>query len=155
MRPLLIIAFFLSLITPIARAQKKSPVRFPPPVLGINDPEFINACELTDHIHELVYTRFAYSGVDEYWRLSPIDKKCKDFDGNTDLEVPDSVYLKPQNLKLLKYVHEHYWNSYLIIDAIGFFDNSNKNGYGHLGSNTSQFTVQKFVNIQKAKTKKQ
>lgn len=151
MKGILIATFALIMLTQVTWGQKREPIMFPPPILSISDPEYINACELPNHKHELVYTRFAYNGVDEYWRLSPIDKKCKDFDGNTDLEIPDSVYLNPQNLKLLKYVHEHYWNSYLIIDAIGFFDNSNKNGYGHLGSHTSQFTVQKFVNIQKAK----
>ena len=141
------VIFFLTVASQFAFGQKKKPILFPPPVLGISDPEFTNACELPAHKGELVYTRFTYSGVDEYWGLHSPDKKCDNI--NAYLEIPDSVEIKPEYNKLFKDVHKQYWKTYLIIDAIGKFDDSNKNGYGHLGSNNSQFIVKWIIDVQK------
>jgi hypothetical protein len=141
------ITFFLTLVGQLAFGQKKIPILFPPPILGISDPEFISACELPARKNELVYTRFIYSGVDEYWGLRSPDKKCNNI--NAYLEIPDSVELRPEYDKLFKDVHEHYWKTSLIVDLIGQFDDSNKNGYGHLGSNSSKFIVKWIIDIQK------
>ena len=139
------------MFSPLAWAQKKTPVIFPPPVLGLEVPEFISACELPAHKNELVYTRFTYSGTDEYWGLHPADKQCKGI--NAYLEIPDSVELKSEDEILFKDAHNHYWNTYLIIDAIGIFDDS-QHQYGHLGSNNSKFTVKWIVAVQKIRVKK-
>ena len=147
----LLIAFVLIIFSSLAWGQKKDPIIFPPPVLGLDVPEFINACELPTHKNELVYTRFIYSGIDEYWGLHPVDKKCKGI--NAKLEIPDSVELKPKDQVLFKYAHDHYWNTYLIIDAIGTFDDS-EHHYGHLGSNNSQFIIKWIVDVQKVKITK-
>lgn len=125
----------------VAFAQKKRQIVFPPPVLGMEYPEFMDACELPGHKNQLVYTRFIYSGIDEYWGLRP-EKNCNNI--NADLDIPEKVIVQPEDAKQIRYVHEHYWNKYLIMDVIGIFENENKNGYGHLGSNNSQFTV-KYV----------
>ena len=131
---------FLAIYIP-AFAQKKHRIIFTPPVLGMEYPDFMDACELPTHKNQLVYTRFVYSGIEEYWGLSP-EKKCNNI--NADLSISDSVVIKAEDLKNIKYVHSHYWNKYLIIDLIGTFDDSNQKGYGHLGSNNSRFIV-KYV----------
>jgi len=128
----------------IVLGQKKSKMIFPPPVLGMEYPEFISACELPNHKNELVYTRFIYSGVDEYWGLRP-EKKCNQI--NADLDLPDNVIIRPEYLKQLKEVHENYWKEYLIIDVIGTFDDSNTSGYGNLGSNNAKFTVKYLIDM--------
>ena len=148
----LIASLILIILSSVTFGQKKTKqIIFPPPVFGLSDPEFISACELPMHKNELVYTRFIYRGTDEYWGLHSADKKCKDI--NAYLEIPDSVELKSEYPILFKDVHDHYWNTYLIIDAIGTFDDS-RHRYGHLGSNNSQFIVKWIANIQKVQTKK-
>lgn len=119
---------------------------FPPPVLGMSEPDFIDACELTSHKNELVYTRFTYSGIDEYWSLNSPNKQCKSI--NAELEIPDNLKLKAEDEKLFSQVHEKYWKSYLIIDAIGTFEDNKASGYGHLGSNNSRFVVKHIINVQ-------
>lgn len=115
---------------------------FPPPVLGDEYPEFISACELTNHKNELVYTRFIYTGVDEYWALFP-EKKCNEI--NAYLDIPDNVEIRPEFVKLFKDTHDNYWKKYLIIDAIGTFEKIAPFKYGHLGTNNSKFTVKYLI----------
>ncbi|MBS1501752.1 MAG: hypothetical protein JST32_06805 [Bacteroidetes bacterium] len=124
-----------------AFGQDKHQVLFPPPVLGMEYPEFMDACQLPAHRNQLVYTRLIYSGIDEYWGLYT-EKKCNNI--NADLCIPDSVVVKPEDVNNIKYVHDHYWNTKLIMDLIGTFDDSSQKGYGHLGSNNSRFVV-KYV----------
>jgi hypothetical protein len=140
----LTLTFNLIFLTLFAFGQKKSKIIFPPPVLGMEYPEFINACELPNHKKELVYTRFIYSGVDEYWGLHP-EKKCNQI--NADLDIPDNIEIRPEFFKQLKDVHEKYWKKYLIIDVIGTFEDNNTSGYGHLGSNNSKFTVKYLIGL--------
>ncbi len=122
--------------------KKPQQIIYPPPVLGMEYPDFISACELRAHKNELVYTRFIYSGIDEYWGLTT-ENHCNDIDA--ELNIPDNVEIKPDDLKLMKEVHENYWKEYLIIDLIGTFEEPGQNGFGHLGSNNSRFTVKYFV----------
>jgi hypothetical protein len=137
---LLLISFF----TLYSCATKKVTI-FPPPVLSMGYPEFVNFCDIQNHKKEIVYTRFIYTGVDEYWGISAPDKKCVEW---ANLEIPEKVEFTEKFTKSFKQVHESYWNTYLIIDAIGAFDNSNSNGYGHLGMNKTNFKVEKIIDIQ-------
>ncbi|HEY4325859.1 MAG TPA: hypothetical protein VGN20_17840 [Mucilaginibacter sp.] len=139
-----ILTLGLIVLSLVVFGQKKSKLVFPPPVLGMEYPEFISACELPSHKNELVYTRFIYSGVDEYWGLHP-DKKCNQI--NADLNIPDDVVIRPGYIKQLKEVHENYTKKYLIIDVIGTFEDNKPSGYGHLGSNNSKFTVKYLVDL--------
>lgn len=133
------------LISHITLAQKKEKVVFPSRVLGDGYPEYINPCELPNHKSELVYTRFIYSGVDEYWSLTAPDKKCS---VNASLELPNGIILNLKDEKALRDVISHYWKRYLIIDVIGTYNDNNKEGYGHLGSNSAVFTVKKVIDTQ-------
>jgi hypothetical protein len=74
-----------------------------------------------------------------------LTKKCNDI--NAYLDLPDNVVIKPEDIEQFKDVHEHYWKSYLIIDAIGIFEDGNTAGYGHLGSNNSKFTVKYIIDV--------
>ncbi|MBK0377799.1 hypothetical protein [Mucilaginibacter segetis] len=128
--------------------QKRKNVLLPPPVLSMHYPEYMDFCEVLNHKDTLVYTRMIYRGQDEYWGLSTPDSFCTN-KIYAYLNIPDSVKMNKKFLNYFKTVHENYWNTYLIIDAIGVFKNDKKPGYGHLGNNKSQFIVNSFVNIQK------
>lgn len=141
-----VIVLLLTITFQFAFGQKASHVIFPATVLTAKYPDYINTCELADHKKELIYTRFIYSGIDEYWGLHSPDKKCKEI--NADLKIPNEVVLKPEFAKLISDVHENYWKSYLIIDAVGTFVDDKVSGYGHLGSNNSQFILKQIINIQ-------
>ena len=138
----LTLTFSLIFLSLFVFGQKKTEILFPPPVLGMEYPEFISACELPNHKKELVYTRFIYCGVDEYWGLES-EKKCNQI--NAYLDIPGNVEIRPEDLEELREVHVNYQNKYLIIDVIGIFEDSEKSGYGHLGSNNSKFTVKHLV----------
>ena len=135
-------SILLSLSIHASFAQKKTKVLFPPPVLGMEYPDFMEACDLPNHQNQLVYTRLIYSGLEEYWSLRP-EKKCNLI--NADLDIPDSVELNAEEKKNIKYVHKHYGKTYLIMDLIGTFEDNNQKGYGHLGSNNSRFVVKYVV----------
>lgn len=47
--------------------------------------------------------------------------------------------------EIFRKVAENYHNSYLMLEMIGKFDNSNKEGYGHLGHNNSRFIVDEII----------
>jgi hypothetical protein len=133
----------LSIISQLAFGQKSKQIIFPPPVLDdMHYPLFTDACELPTHKNELVYTRFIYSGIDEYFGLRP-EKKCNSI--NADLVIPDTVVIEPEYFKQLQDVHEHYLKKYLIVDVIGTFEDGNTFGYGHLGSNNSKFTIKYII----------
>lgn len=138
----LLLSVIFGLVFQLSSAQKKE-IIFPPPVLGMEYPDFINACDLLSHKKQLVYTRFVYSGVDEYWGATP-EKKCNN-NINAYLDIPDSVTIRPEIDKKFEDVHNNYWKKYLVIDVIGTFENDKKGGYGHLGSNNSRFIVKYVV----------
>ncbi len=49
---------------------------------------------------------------------------------------------------LFRKVHESYWNSSVIIDAVGTYEDRCPNGYGHLGHNKARFVVRELINVQ-------
>jgi hypothetical protein len=73
---------------------------------------------------------------------------------NVDFDV-DAIYdhLRPKYKKLLSEVHNNYWKSYLVIDAIGKFE-MNGQGYGHLGHNQAVFTPERIINMELVEKKK-
>lgn len=141
----------LLFISGIVAAQRKQ-IIFPPPVFGFDVPQFIDFCEVPEHKKELVYTRFYYSGIDEYWSIYPNNKKCNNV--KADLEIPDSIERWEEYKHYFTDIHDHYWDRYLIIDAIGTYDDSNKTGYGHLGANAANFVVKYLVDVQRVIKKK-
>jgi hypothetical protein len=148
-----ILTLVLTLFCTLAFCQKKGKeIIFPPPVLDMHYPNFMSACELPAHKKELVYTRFIYRGTDEYWSLVP-DKKCNAV--KAELEIPDSVEMRQEFKSQFKNVHDNYWNTYLLLDVIGVYEDGDARGYGHLGSNKSKFTLKYFIDVQTVKKKNQ
>ncbi|MGY4538562.1 hypothetical protein ACVW0P_002982 [Mucilaginibacter sp. UYNi724] len=132
-------------VSGMVSAQKKQ-VMFPPPVLGMHFPEFIDFCKVPEHKKELVYTRFYYSGTDEYWSIYSMEKQCNSV--KAELDIPENVERWNKYKHYFKEIHDHYWDRYLIIDAVGTYDDSNKTGYGHLGTNPANFVVKYLVDVQ-------
>lgn len=141
----------LLLISGIVCAQKKQ-IIFPPPVLGMDSPEFIDFCKVPCHKKELVYTRFYYNGIKGCWSIYSNTKECANL--KAELEIPESVEMRKEFIKYFKNVHEHYWDRYLIIDAIGTYDDSIKSGYGNLGSKPANFIVKYLIDVQQVINKK-
>lgn len=136
----------LLFVCEIVFAQNKQ-VIFPPPVFGFSVPEFIDFCKVPEHKQELVYTRFYYSGIEEYWSIYSDSKRCNNI--KAELEIPENVERWNEYKHYFKDVHEHYWDRYLIIDAIGTYNDGNKRGYGHLGTNPANFVVKYLINVQR------
>ena len=89
-----------------------------------------------------------YAGIDEYWSLFSVDKKCKE-KISLEFEFRKGIgYIPSQYQNPFASVCSSYWNTYLLINAVGIFDNENKNCYGHLGNkHNSKFVVSKIINI--------
>jgi hypothetical protein len=102
---------------------------------------------LPKHINQLVFIKAFYSGVDEYWALQSTTKKCvPDLKVNLEFNGPGRFNPPPiQYDSLFRHVSENYHNKYLALELLGQFDNSNKEGYGHLGSNKSRFIVREII----------
>ena len=106
-------------------------------------------CDLPQYNGKTIYLKAYYSGIDEYWSLKNTEKKqCKPY-LNVDLQFSGTNPFNPpekfQSLFLM--AHENYHNTYLLIEAIGMFENDSKTGYGHLGSNKSRFVVHELLNV--------
>ncbi len=107
----------------------------------------VSFCDLPKYKGQQVLLQSKYAGVEEYWSLSPVEGKCKD-DIKLDLEFKEGIgYIPSKYQCLFDSVYSSYWNSYLLINAIGTFDNDSKSGYGHLGNNNSRFLVSKIIDI--------
>ncbi|MFA6277619.1 MAG: hypothetical protein WC622_12760 [Pedobacter sp.] len=114
----------------------------------------LDICDLPNHINETVILKATYSGMEEYWSLNSVkSKKCSaELLVNLDFE---ENYKIPHNFeKMLTKIHNSYWNSYLTILAKGKYENSNPNGYGHLGTKKSRFLISEIINIELIKREK-
>ncbi|WP_158825581.1 hypothetical protein [Mucilaginibacter lacusdianchii] len=113
----------------------------------------ISFCDLPNYQNKQVYLKFAYSGMEEYWAIYPINPDLCARELKVELDFEEEK-LPSKIGKAFAKVHRHYWNSYLIIEAIGIYETGKKGGYGHLGSNNSRFLVQKIKKISLAKKSK-
>ena len=105
----------------------------------------VNFCDLPNHEGELVATRAAYSGVDEYWALNA-QKKCKT-QLNVELDYREGSPIPEKYQSLFDSAYSSYWNTYIILEATGTYESKNPNGYGHLGSNKARFIVKDYLNV--------
>ena len=103
----------------------------------------VTFCDLPKYKGQQVYLKCYYSGIDEYWSLSSTEKKKCNPDLTVDLQFTGyNPFQPPQQFEeVFRKVHQSYHNSYLILEAVGTFENDRKSGYGHLGSNNSHFVV--------------
>ena len=103
-------------------------------------------CNLPKHSNQLVFVKALYSGIDEYWSLRSVDKKCSDLKVNLEYAGPSRFNSAPPKYdSLFRYVSENYHKTYLLLELVGKFDNSNKEGYGHMNYNNSRFIVSEIV----------
>jgi hypothetical protein len=112
----------------------------------LSEYEVTDFCDLPNTKNETVYIRGVYSGVEEYWHISPINSTCDSMSVN--LEIADEIELQFKWSKILGQVHDKYPTHCLIVDALGKFENGSKEGYGHLGTKNSQFNVERIINMQ-------
>ncbi|MCC3156142.1 hypothetical protein LJ737_02780 [Hymenobacter sp. 15J16-1T3B] len=131
--------------------DKRFAVKLPPlrPYHGMVPVGF---CQLPEVKKRLVYVRGTYSGVDEYWSFSPhwpsnhADKACW---GTTKVELtlPDTLQVPTDMQAKFDSTHQSYPNHYLIVDAVGRYEDNQPGGYGHVGHNKAQFVVAKLVQV--------
>ncbi|WP_382319539.1 hypothetical protein [Hymenobacter bucti] len=102
-------------------------------------------CQLLALRNQLVYVRGSYSGLDEYWSFNAMGKHCENF-------LPVELTLSEQVIAPFQAqfntVRNNYMNQYLVVDAIGRYEDEKVTGYGHLGHNKGQFVVQQLVQVQ-------
>ena len=122
-----------------------------------NDMVPVSFCQLPTTKKQVVYVRGAYSGIDEYWSFYPYgrpnaaDKDCLG-QPRVELTLPDQV---PDDVQAkLRRLHASDANHYLVVDAIGSYEDEQPGGYGHLGHNKAQFIVQKLVQVTLVTTKR-
>jgi hypothetical protein len=105
----------------------------------------VSFCDLPKHEGKLVFIKAAYSGIDEYWGLSA-QKKC-----NTQIKVEldyrEGSTFPTKYQSLFDSAYSSYWNTYLVLEAIGTYESKNPNGYGHLSSNKARFIVKDYLNV--------
>ena len=107
----------------------------------------VSFCDLPQFKGKQVYLRCYYSGIEEYWSLKDIEKKNCSPKLRIDLQFAGkNPFLVPKKFeKAFSDVRDNYYNSFLLIEAIGMFENDNKSGYGHLGSNNARFIISELV----------
>lgn len=107
----------------------------------------VSFCDLPKYKGQRVYLKSYYSGIDEYWSLKSTEKRKCDSTLTVDLQFSGySPFLPPKKFEdVFTKVVENYHNSYLLLEAVGMFENDRKEGYGHLGSNNSRFIVSELV----------
>jgi hypothetical protein len=109
----------------------------------------VNFCDLPKYAGQTVFIRASYSGIEEYWSLKSISP-CKPAI-NVELDDVSGKEIPKRFQQLFDSAHHSYWNTYLIVELTGIFENKNPNGYGHLGSNKARFIVSDYVSVRLAK----
>ncbi len=107
----------------------------------------ITFCDLPKFAGKSVYLTGYYSGIDEYWSLKNTKKKACNSKLTVDLQFAGyNPFNPPEKFeKVFREAYENYHDTYLLIKAVGVFKQDGKNGYGHLGSNNSQFVVSEII----------
>ncbi|MBC7556581.1 MAG: hypothetical protein H7195_06430 [Chryseobacterium sp.] len=106
--------------------------------------KYVDFCDLENHKNELVATEFYYTGFVEYWWIYSKTK----YENNNVTNLAFDIFHIPTKFKRLFDNQISY--DILKITAIGKFRNNNINGYGHEGSNKSEFLVLKIFKMKKA-----
>lgn len=109
----------------------------------------VSFCDLPRYKGQQVYLKSYYSGIDEYWSLSSTEKRKCNPELTVDLQFAGFNPFQPpvQYENVFRKVHESYHNSYLLMEAVGAFDNERRGGYGHLNSNNSRFVVSEIIKV--------
>jgi hypothetical protein len=107
----------------------------------------ITFCDLPKFAGRPVYLTSYYSGIDEYWSLKNIKQKACSSKLTVDLQFAGyNPFNPPEKFeKVFREAHENYHDTYLLIKAVGVFEQDRKNGYGHLGSNNARFVISEII----------
>lgn len=114
--------------------------------------QLIDFCELPKYAGQKVFIRASYSGVDEYWALNSTTRCTRSL--NVELDDISGKEVPKHFQKLFDSAHKSYWNTYLIVELTGVFENGSPNGYVHLGSNNARLIVKDYVSVTLAKRNK-
>jgi hypothetical protein len=113
----------------------------------------IDFCSLPLYEDQLVRIKARYSGVEEYWSISPLSDCSSDQLKNPytiSLDRKDYVLVFPWSFikrNRLNKLYNNYWkyDSEIVIE--GYFSSSSEYGYGHMNSYDSEFVVTYFRKI--------
>jgi hypothetical protein len=106
----------------------------------------VEFCNLIDYQNEIVISEFNYSGFLEYWSMYG-PNKCENHEYYTDLNTWEYYENMPE--KFRKLFSNQKSHEVLRIKAKGIFNSGNTDGYGHLGSYTSEFLVIEILEVRK------
>jgi hypothetical protein len=122
--------------------------------------EPISFCQLPAFTQQLVYVRGLYtSGNRESSDFQPLEARsptgqpCIDA---IELTFPSADQLPPPMKAKFLAIHqdEDYRTQYLVVDAIGQYEQDKPGGYGHLGGHKGQFVVRELVQVTHVVVKK-
>ncbi len=122
--------------------------------------EKIDFCSLPSYQEQLVRIKVKYSGVEEYWSISPLtdcENEQMEQLSNIWLDFEDYVLVFPWNFikrKRLNKLHNNYWKYDGEIVIEGYFNTGSEYGYGHLNSYDSEFVVTYLRKIKLIKKKR-
>ena len=106
-----------------------------------NDLPKIEYCDLPNYENKEAILTTKYEGTMEYWSLQPINS-CKQ-DLSVDFDTHDYYYSMPEHLK--EKLNRR--AKYFIVTAVGKYERSNKEGYGHLAHLKSRFIVSDLLDV--------
>lgn len=108
----------------------------------------VDFCELSKYKNQRVLLTCLYSGVDEYWSLSPLRFVQCNSKFSVDLDfVNDYDRIPSRFTRVMAEVHNQYPTKALQIKVIGVFEADPNKRYGHLGSNNSRFLVSEILDM--------
>jgi hypothetical protein len=108
----------------------------------------VGFCELPEYKGQTVLLTCLYSGLEEYWSLSPLDSTRCDSKINVDLDFVDDYDRMPRRFRrVMRMVHDQYPIKALQITVIGVFEADPNKRYGHLGSNSSRLLVSEILDM--------
>jgi hypothetical protein len=124
-----------------------------PPVPAYQEFRPINFCQLPAFSRQLVYVRGLYtsdnresSDFQPLEARSPTEPPCL---GAVELTLPSADQLSPAMQAKLSAIHQDsdHRTHYLVVDAIGQYDQDKPAGYGHLGYHKGRFVVRELVQV--------
>lgn len=136
------ISFLMALLTVLSCSPKTTGI-----LATYNGLPITDLCDLPNYQGRKVYLKCSYSGIEEYW--SPGSLKSKECTSSllVDLDFSDDYKMPSRFEHALTSVHNSYWNSYLLIEALGRYETKQDGGYGHLGTNKSRFVISEVISM--------
>jgi hypothetical protein len=107
--------------------------------------EIRDICNLPNLRNQEVIIKGSFEGIDEYWSLYPIQKKCDPII-NIELNI-DRLDLSRGQRNIFNETFKSYSKRHILLVVKGVYRDEKKE-FGHLGSNQAEFVVSKIYSME-------